>query len=278
MEIMKNNLPHLAAKVRIDALKMIYAAQSGHPGSSFSSVDILVSLYFGGFIKCDPKNPKWKERDYFIMSKGHGAPALYAILGELGFFEKEEFFKLRQVDSLLQGHPETYIPGIEVASGPLGQGVSVASGIAMGVKIDGAENKVFSLHGDGELQEGNIWEGVMTAAKYHLDNYVAIIDRNGLQIDGPTEEIMPMKDIGEKFRAFHWEVMEMDGHNFEDITTTLKKAIEVTGKPVCIVANTVKGKGVSFMENKVEWHGKAPNDQEFAQAMTELETTFNETK
>lgn len=275
---MKNNLPHLSAKVRINALKMIYAAHSGHPGSSFSCVDILVALYFGGFLKYDPKNPKWKERDYFIMSKGHGAPALYAILGELGFFSKDEFFTLRQVDSLLQGHPETYIPGIEVASGPLGQGISVASGIALGVKIDNAQNKVFSLHGDGELQEGNIWEGVMTASKYHLDNYVAIIDKNGLQIDGPTDEIMPLGDIGEKFKAFDWEVMEMNGHNFDDISATLQKAIEVTGKPVCIIAHTVKGKGVSFMENQVGWHGKAPNDEEFEKAMAELMATYEATK
>lgn len=275
---MKKNLPHLAAKVRIDALKMIYAAQSGHPGGSFSAADIITTLYFGGFLAYDPKNPKWKDRDYFILSKGHCAPSLYAVLGELGFFPKDEFFRLRQVDSLLQGHPETYIPGIEIASGPLGQGISVACGIAMGIKIDKKQNKVFSLHGDGELQEGNIWEGVMTAAKYHLDNYVAIVDRNRLQIDGSTAEVMPIEDVAGKFQAFGWEVMKMNGHDFDDIYTTLKKAVEVTGKPVCIVADTVKGKGVSFMENQVGWHGKAPNDEQFASAMEELQKNFDETQ
>jgi transketolase len=275
---MKNNFPHLAAQVRIDALKMIYAAQSGHPGSSFSSVDILVSLFFGGFLKFDPKNPQWEERDYFIMSKGHGAPALYAIMGELGYFSKDEFFSLRQVDSLLQGHPEAFIPGVEIASGPLGQGMSVANGIALSLQIDNKPNKVFSLHGDGELQEGNIWEAVMTAAKYKLGNYVAIVDRNHLQIDGPTDEVCPVGDVAAKFRAFDWEVMEMNGHDFDDIEKTITKAIEVKRKPVCIVAETVKGKGVSFMENQVGWHGTAPNDEQFEKAMEELTAEFEKTK
>ncbi len=275
---MKSNLPHIAAQVRIDALKMIYTAQSGHPGSSFSTIEILTGLFFGGFLKFDPKNPHWEERDYFIMSKGHGCPALYAVLGELGYFSKDEFFNLRQVGCLLQGHPETFIPGVEIASGPLGQGMSVANGIAMAIKTDGKPNKVFSLHGDGELQEGNIWEAVMTAAKYHTDNYIAIVDRNRLQIDGSTQEICPVGDVAEKFRNFDWETFEMDGHNFDEIEETLRKAIEVTGKPVCIVANTVKGKGVSFMENQVGWHGKAPNDEEFKKAMGELQTIFDTTK
>jgi transketolase len=275
---MKTNLPHLAAQIRIDALKMIYAAQSGHPGSSYSTVEILTELFFGGFIKFDPKNPHWSERDYFIMSKGHGCPAVYAVLGELGFFSKDEFFRLRQVDSLLQGHPETFIPGIEIASGPLGQGMSVANGIALGLKIDNKPNKVFSLHGDGELQEGNIWEAVMTAAKYKLDNLVSIVDRNRLQIDGPTDEVKPVTDVAAKFRAFDWEVFEMDGHDFDDINKTLEKALAVTDKPTCIVADTVKGKGVSFMENQVGWHGKAPNDEQFEAAMDELTAQFEATK
>ena len=278
MPTMKKNLPHLAAQVRMDALKMIYAASSGHPGSSFSCVDILVTLYFDGFLAFNPKNPHWEGRDYLVMSKGHAAPALYAILGELGFFEKEEFFRLRQVDALLQGHPETFIPGVEVASGPLGQGISVASGIAMGLTIDKKPNKVFSLHGDGELQEGNIWEGVMTAAKHHLGNYVAIIDKNGLQIDGPTREVMPITNIADAFSAFHWEVMEMDGHDFDDMHKTIQKAVEVTEKPVCIIAHTIKGKGVSFMENEVGWHGKAPNDEEFEKAMAQLREEYERTQ
>ncbi|QQS59010.1 transketolase [Candidatus Peregrinibacteria bacterium] len=273
---MKKNLSYIAAQVRIDALRMIYAAQSGHPGSSFSCVDILVTLFFGGFIKFDAQNPHWAERDYFIMSKGHGCPALYAILGELGYFSKDEFYRLRQVDSLLQGHPEVFIPGIEVASGPLGQGMSVANGIALGLRMDGKQNTVFSLHGDGELQEGNIWEATMTSAKYGIDHLISIVDRNHLQIDGSTEEVKSVGDVAEKFRAFGWEVFETDGHNFVALSETITKAKEVTGKPTCIVANTIKGKGVSFMENQVGWHGKAPNDEEFQKALTELEHTLFE--
>ncbi len=275
---MNANFPHLAAQVRIDALKMIFAAQSGHPGSSFSTVEILTTLFHGGFIEFDAKNSHWDGRDYFIMSKGHGCPALYAVLGELGYFSKDNFFSLRQVDSLLQGHPETFIPGIEIASGPLGQGMSVSNGIALALKIDGKPNKVFSLHGDGELQEGNIWEAAMTSAKYGIDNYVAIVDRNTLQIDGPTDEIMPIGDVAAKFRAFEWETIEIDGHDFAQIDGALKQAVEVTGKPVCIVAHTVKGKGVSFMENQVGWHGKAPNDEQFEAAMKELTDQFENTK
>ncbi len=221
------NFEKIAAQVRLDALQMIYAAQSGHPGSSFSVVEILVSLYFGGFLNVDSRHPKAENRDYFILSKGHGCPALYAILGELGFFSKDEFFQLRQINSLLQGHPETFIPGIEIASGPLGQGLSVANGIAMALKINGMKNRVFSLHGDGELQEGNIWEAVMTAAKYKSDHLISIIDHNRLQIDGSTEDIKSVGNIAEKFRAFGWETFEMDGHDFQDIEKTLKKAMEV---------------------------------------------------
>ena len=270
------NLPKIAAQVRLDALKMIYAAASGHPGSSFSAVDILVTLYFGGFLNHNPKNPKWDGRDYFFLSKGHGCPALYAILGELGFFSRDEFFHLRQVNALLQGHPEPFIPGIEIASGPLGQGLSVANGVALALKLDEKPNRVFTLHGDGELQEGNIWEAAMTAAKYKLDNLVAIIDRNGLQIDGPTAEVMPVNDVGEKFRAFGWETLDMDGHDFDAIEKTLQMALEVKGKPTAIIAHTIKGKGVSFMENQVKWHGKAPNDEEFERAKAEIEKSVSE--
>lgn len=275
---MNSNLPHLAAQVRMDAIKMIYAAQSGHPGSSLSCADILVMLYFGGFLKFDAPNPHWDGRDYFVMSKGHGAPSLYSILGELGFFPKDHFFTFRQVDGLLQGHPETFIPGIEISSGPLGQGMSVANGIALALKIDGKDNKVFSLHGDGELQEGNIWEAAMTAAKYNIDNYVAIVDNNCLQIDGSCDEIKPLGDIEAKFRAFGWEVFHMNGHDFTEIEKTLTQAVEVKGKPAIIIAHTVKGKGVSFMENVCGWHGKPPNDEQFQAAMHELEATFEATK
>lgn len=256
--------------MRIDIIKMIYAAQSGHPGPSLSCIDILTTLYCGGFIKFDAKNPQWEERDYFVLSKGHAAPALYAVLGELGFFEKDNFFTLRQVNTLLQGHPKNDIPGVEVCSGSLGQGLSVANGIAMGLRIDGKPNKVFSLHGDGELQEGQIWEAAMTAHQQKSGNLVAIVDRNGLQIDGTTAEICDVGDVGEKFRTFGWEVLECAGHDFGALGETLKKAVEVKDKPTAVIAHTTKGKGVSFMENQVGWHGKAPNKEQFEAAMKEL--------
>lgn len=265
------HLEHRSALLRSHALRMIYAAQSGHPGSSFSTVEILMILYRGGYLQFDAQNPESPERDYLILSKGHGAPALYAMLGELGYFDQAEFYSLRQVDSLLQGHPEKFIPGCENASGPLGQGLSIANGIALGLRMQSKDNKVYCILGDGELQEGNVWEAIMTANKYGLGNLVAIVDRNGLQIDGPTEEICPLGDVAEKFSAFGWWATECDGHNFEEISTALDKALAVTDQPAVIVAHTVKGKGVSFMENQVGWHGKAPNDEQFQQAQLELD-------
>ncbi len=264
-------LPEIANNLRADIIKMLYASGSGHPGPSLSCIDILTTLYFGGFVSFDEKNPKWDKRDYFVLSKGHAAPALYAVLAEAGFFEKDNLFELRQVNALLQGHPTNHIPGVEVCSGSLGQGLSVAKGIAMGLKIDNKPNKVFSLHGDGELQEGQIWEAVMSSAQEKLGNLVAIVDKNGLQIDGATDEVCGLGDVAKKFSACGWEVLECMGHDFDQIEDTLKKAIEVRDKPVAIIAHTTKGKGVSYMENQVGWHGKAPNEEEFAQAMKELE-------
>jgi transketolase len=265
------NLQNKANRLRMTVLKMIYAAQSGHPGPSFSAMDLLVSLFFGGFLEFDPKNPKWPERDYFILSKGHSAPALYAILAELGYFESEHLYELRQAGSLLQGHPRNDTPGIEVCTGSLGQGLSIASGIAMGLKLDGKPNKVFSLHGDGEMQEGQIWEAAMNAHQQKLGNLVAIVDQNGLQIDGLVKEICSICDLGAKFSSFGWKVFECSGHDYQEIFSALKKAIAVKDKPAVIVAHTVKGKGVSFMENQVGWHGKAPSDEQFAQGFKELE-------
>lgn len=264
------NLHKQAQQVRKDALQMIYAAQSGHPGPSFSAADILSTLYFGGYLRIDPKHPKAEDRDYFILSKGHAAPGLYAVLGELGFFDTEEFYTLRQQGALLQGHPEPFIPGVEIATGPLGQGLSVANGIALALKQEKKGNRVFTLHGDGELQEGNIWEAVMTAAQYKLDNLIAIVDRNGLQIDGTTKEIKHLGDVAAKFAAFDWETYEVDGHDYDELQKTLDAALASKGKPKVIVAHTVKGKGVSFMENQVGWHGKAPNEEQYLQAMAEL--------
>lgn len=264
-------LKNIATKLRQDILKMIYSAQSGHPGGSFSSIDLLTVLFFDGFLKLDAQHPDWLERDYFILSKGHAAPALYAVLGELGFFAKDEFFNLRQIDSLLQGHPVIKIPGVEATTGSLGQGVSMATGIAMGLKIDQKSNKVFTLLGDGEMQEGQVWEALMSAAHHHLGNLVAIVDVNGLQIDGATSSVMNSTPLDQKFQAFGWEVFTCDGHNYTEIGETLKQAIAVIDKPAVILAKTVKGKGVSFMENNAGWHGKAPNEAEFTQAMAELE-------
>lgn len=265
------NLPQIAKKLRADIVKMLYASQSGHPGPSLSCIDILIQIYFGGFLKYDSENANWNERDYLILSKGHAAPALYTVLAEAGFFEKDHLFNLRQTDALLQGHPKNDIRGVEVCTGSLGQGLSVATGLAMGLKIDNKPNKVFSLHGDGELQEGQIWEAVMTAHKYKLGNLVSIIDRNGLQIDGTTKEICDFGDVAEKFESFGWYTLECDGHDFDELSETLEEAIEVQDQPVCVVAHTIKGKGVSFMENQVGWHGKAPNQEQFEQAMSALE-------
>lgn len=261
------DFPKLASQLRQDILKMVYAAQSGHPGGSFSVIDILIVLYFGGFVKYNAQNPQWEERDYVILSKGHASPALYAILAEAGFFPKDEHFTFRQVDSKLQGHPTKKAPGVEVSTGSLGQGLSIAHGIALGKP----DKKVFAILGDGELQEGNCWEAAMSAAHYKTENLVAIVDRNNLQIDGNTEDVMAVGNAVEKFKSFDWEVFEIDGHDFKQIEDTLNKAIAVKGKPAVIIANTVKGKGVSFMENQAGWHGKAPNEEQFEEAMKELE-------
>ncbi len=264
------NLKQRALETRLDIIKMIFTAQSGHPGSSLSCVEILTTLFFNGFIKQNPEDPKWEERDYFVLSKGHAAPTYYAILSELGYFEKEHLYELRQVNALLQGHPNNNINGVEVCTGSLGQGLSVANGIAIGLKIDQKNNKVFSVHGDGEMQEGQIWEAIMTANKYKLDNLVTIIDKNNLQIDGSTHDVCDIGNLKIQFESFGWEVFECDGHDFQDLEKTLNEAIAIKGSPTVIIAKTVKGKGVSFMENQVGWHGKAPNQEEFEMAIKEL--------
>ena len=263
------DLRKVAGGLRIAILKMIFAAASGHPGSSLSCVEILVALFWK-VLQFDARDPQWPERDFFILSKGHAAPALYSVLAKHNFFKQEELWRLRQIGSLLQGHPTNKIPGIEVCTGSLGQGLSVASGIAMGLKIDGKPNRVFTLHGDGELQEGQIWEAAMTAAHHGLDNLVAIIDRNGLQIDGRTSQVCKVANVGEKFAAFGWKVVRCDGHDFQDLENALRQATAAQGKPVAVIAKTVKGKGIDFMEGQVGWHGKAPNQEEFELAMAQL--------
>lgn len=268
-----NNYAELAEKarrIRINALKAIHAAKSGHPGGSLSSADILATLYFGE-LNIDPKNPKMADRDKFVLSKGHAVPALYAALGERGFYEVNEMMTLRQVGSKFQGHPNmSKVPGIEMSTGSLGQGFSAAVGMAIAGKIDKNSGRVYVLTGDGELQEGIVWEAAMQAAHRKLDNLVAIVDLNGLQIDGKVSEVKCVCPVDEKFRSFGWNVISVDGHNFEELTTAFDEAKKCGGVPTAIIAHTHKGKGVSFMEDNAGWHGKAPSDEELAAAIEEL--------
>lgn len=268
-----NNYAELAEKarrIRINALKAIHAAKSGHPGGSLSSADILATLYFGE-LNIDPKNPKMVDRDKFVLSKGHAVPALYAALGERGFYEVSEMMTLRQVGSKFQGHPNMRkVPGIEMSTGSLGQGFSAAVGMAVAGKIDKNPGRVYVLTGDGELQEGIVWEAAMQAAHRKLDNLVAIVDLNGLQIDGKVSDVKCVCQVDEKFRSFGWNVISVDGHNFEELTTAFSEAKSSKGVPTAIIAHTHKGKGVSFMEDNTGWHGKAPSDEELAAAIEEL--------
>ena len=270
MTIDKKYLEEMAGKIRIDIIRQIHAAGSGHPGGSLSAADIITYLYFAE-MKIDPQDPDRQGRDRFVLSKGHAAPALYAALAERGFFPVEELLTLRKLGSILQGHPDKkQIPGVDMSTGSLGQGISAAVGMALANRIDGLENRVYALLGDGELQEGLVWEAAMAAAHYGLDNLTVFTDWNGLQIDGKNEDVMTVAPIDDKFRAFGWEVQLIDGHDFEQIAAAVEKAKTVKGKPQMIVAKTVKGKGVSFMENQAGWHGKAPSDEQAAQAVEEL--------
>ncbi len=269
-EILKK-LSFKANAVRKHVIEMVYAAGSGHPGGSLSATDILVTLYFH-VMNYEPKNPYWEERDRFVLSKGHAAPALYATLAELGVFPVEELLTLRKIGSRLQGHPDMRkLPGIEASTGSLGQGLSIANGMALAAKLDRKLYNVFVMLGDGELGEGQIWEAAMFASHYKLDNLVGFIDRNRLQIDGETEKVMSLEPIIEKWRAFGWEVKEINGHDFEEIIDAVEWAKDVKGGPAMIIAHTIKGKGVSFMEGSVHFHGKPPNDEEYRIAIKELE-------
>lgn len=265
-------LKGISAILRRHVVEMVHAAQSGHCGGSLSSADIVAALYFD-LMKVDPAIPRWPERDRFVLSKGHACPIWYSALAVRGFFPVEELLTLRKNDSRLQGHPvSTYLPGIDATAGSLGIGFAQAVGMALEGKMLGKPYRVFAILGDGELNEGIVWEAAMAAAKYKLDNLIAIVDRNNLQNDGTSDEVMPLDPIDAKFRAFNWDVMTMDGHDMNDILLTLSKAKKMRNdKPICIVANTVKGKGVSFMENKREWHGKPPSDEQKARACEELE-------
>lgn len=254
---------------------MIQIAGSGHPGGSLSSVELLTVLFFN-FLEQDINNPHWKDRDYFILSKGHVCPVLYAVLAERGYFPKEELFTFRKFGSRLQGHPSksSHLPGIEISSGSLGQGLSVANGIALGLKADQRNNRVYCLMGDGELQEGQIWEAAMSAAHFQLDNVCGIVDYNKLQIDGNVEDVMGIAPLKDKWASFNWHVIEIDGHDIAQISDAYREAESITHKPSVIIAHTIKGKGVSYMENNVEWHGRAPSKEELDIALNEI-TSFS---
>ena len=264
----------LAAESRLGAILGTYHAKSGHPGGSLSAADIFTYLYFNE-MNVDPQNPQWEDRDRFVLSKGHCCPSLYATLALKGFFDWDELSELRHVGAMLQGHPDMKgTPGIDMSTGSLGQGVSAACGMALAAKLDNKDYRVYTLLGDGEVEEGQVWEAAMFASHNKLDNLVVIVDQNGLQIDGTVEEVAGIEPLDKKFEAFGFEVFKIDGHDFEQIEDALNKAKTVKGKPTAILAKTVKGKGVSFMENQVGWHGVAPNDEQYKQAMEELNALY----
>ncbi|EQK40806.1 transketolase, thiamine diphosphate binding domain protein [[Clostridium] bifermentans ATCC 638] len=266
----------IARNIRRDIVTMIHSSKSGHPGGSLSAVEILTSLYFDE-MNVDSRNPKMEDRDRFVLSKGHAAPVLYSTLAEKGYFDKTELNSLRKIGAMLQGHPDMKgIPGVEMSTGSLGQGFSVACGMAMASKLDNAPWRVYTLLGDGEIQEGIVWEAAMSAAHYKLDNLVAFLDYNGLQIDGEVEKVMNVGPAMDKFKSFGWNVIEIDGHDFDQIFAALDMAKETVGKPTMIIAKTVKGKGVSFMENNAGWHGTAPSDSDLEKALQELGGSDNE--
>lgn len=270
MSFTEAQLADKAKQIRRHIIKMITEAKSGHPGGSLSAVEILTALYFQ-VMRIDPANPTWEARDRFVLSKGHAAPVLYAALAERGFFPVEELLTLRKINSRLQGHPDMKkVPGVDMSTGSLGQGISVAIGMALAGKLDWQEYRVFVLLGDGESQEGQVWEAAMAAGHYQLDNLIAFYDYNGLQIDGTCNEVMSVDPVADKFRSFGWNVLEIDGHSFSQIFEAVEKAKDVQGKPTMIVAKTVKGKGVSFMENEVGWHGSAPSTEQAEKALAEL--------
>ncbi len=261
----------LATKnMRINIIKMLSQAKSGHPGGSLSACEILAALYLEE-MNIDPKNPNWEDRDRFVLSKGHGAPVLYAALAEKGYFSKEELNHLRKIDSMLQGHPDMKgTPGVDMTTGSLGQGLSAANGMALAGKLDNKDYRVYVLIGDGESQEGIVWESAMLASHYNLDNITVFLDHNGLQIDGANREVMNIEPIEDKFKSFGWHIINIDGHSFKEIFAAIEEAKNTKGKPTMIVAKTIKGKGVSFMEDEAGWHGKAPSEEETKRALEEL--------
>ena len=272
----KKQLQVTACKVRMGVIESTHGAKAGHPGGSLSAAEVFTYLYFKE-MNIDPKNPKWDDRDRFVLSKGHTAPGLYSALAERGFFPVEDLPTLRHIDSYLQGHPNmNTVPGVDMSTGSLGQGISAAVGMAMAAKYQNKTNRVYTLLGDGEIQEGQVWEACMAASHYKLDNLCVIIDNNGLQIDGNVADVMSPYPIVDKLLAFGFNVHAVDGHDFDALEKAFDNAKKTKGQPTAIVMSTVKGKGVSYMENDAGWHGKAPNDAEYEQAMTELKAQLAE--
>lgn len=266
----KIKLSKIATQVRKNALTAVFSASSGHPGGSLSIADIITYLYFEE-MNVDPKNPKMPDRDRFVLSKGHTSPALYGVLAEMGFIPREDLKTFRHKDSYLQGHPDMkHTPGVDMSSGSLGLGISAACGMALSAKVSEDKYRVWTILGDGETEEGQVWEAAMFAAHYGLNNLCAFIDSNGLQIDGPVSEVMNPNPLDEKFKAFGWNVLVIDGHNFDEIAAAVENA-KASNKPTAVICKTTKGKGVSFMENAVEWHGSAPNAEQYEKAMAELD-------
>ena len=263
-------LKDMAKRVRSDIIRALGSSKSGHPGGSLSCTDILVALYFSR-LRHDPKNPKWPDRDRLLLSKGHAAPALYSVLAECGYFPVEELSTLRRISSRLQGHPDpNKLPGIEIPGGPEGIGLSEGIGMALASRLDGRESRIYVIIGDGELDEGEVWEAAMAAVKFKLDNLTVIIDKNGVQQEGKTADIMPTNPVAKKFEAFNWNVIEIDGHDIASIIGAIDKAKEAHGGPTIIVANTIKGKGVDFMEGRYEYHGKVPSPELLQEALDQI--------
>ncbi len=262
-------LKKYANEVRKGIVTSTHSAKAGHPGGSLSAADVFTFLYFEE-MNIDPKDPAKEDRDRFVLSKGHTAPGLYAALANRGYFPVEDLKTLRKLGSYLQGHPNMHIPGVDMASGSLGQGISAAAGMALGAKLDNKDFRVYTLLGDGEIEEGQVWEAAMFAGFRKLDNLCVIVDNNGLQIDGPIDKVCSPYPIADKFKAFNFNVVEIDAHDFDQIRSAFRNARETKGMPTCIILHSIKGKGVSFMENSVDWHGKAPNDEEYAVAMADL--------
>ena len=272
----KKQLSIMACKIRMGIVESTHSAKCGHPGGSLSATEMFTYLYFRE-LNIDPANPKWEDRDRFVLSKGHTAPGLYSTLANRGFFSVEDLKTLRHTGSYLQGHPNmNYVPGVDMSTGSLGQGISCAAGMALGLKHQGKNARVYTLLGDGEIQEGQVWEACMLAAHYKLDNLVVVVDNNGLQIDGAIDKVMSPYPIVDKLAAFGFHVEAIDGHDFDQIEAAMEKAKTVKGQPTAIVMKTTKGKNVSYMENSAAWHGKAPNDAEYEQAMNELKAILAE--